>query len=297
MFGMIVVAQIAGVVQANVASLAAGTEAPSLAVLRFSWLIFMLPHSVVAVSLATAYFTRMSQHARDKNFALVRQDFRESVGRIGVFMVLAQTGLTVVATPFARQFGVASDAIDAMAIVIVLYVLGLVPFSVLFIVQRVFYALEDTRTPFFVQLFQAAIFIGLAAVVASFPTESIAFGLALVTSIAGVAQTGLALLLLRRKLGGLGLLVLVKKFAIFALAAVPAAGAGVGVLVFLGGGNPAGFLMSHAVNAGLGMGLIAVVMTLVYGIFLVLLRSEDIGSVLGPVGRRLGLSRDGNTSL
>jgi putative peptidoglycan lipid II flippase len=297
MFGMIVVAQIAGVVQANVASLAAGTEAPSLAVLRFSWLIFMLPHSVVAVSLATAYFTRMSQHARDKNFALVRQDFRESVGRIGVFMVLAQTGLTVVATPFARQFGVASDAIDAMAIVIVLYVLGLVPFSVLFIVQRVFYALEDTRTPFFVQLFQATIFIGLAAVVASFPTESIAFGLALVTSIAGVAQTGLALLLLRRKLGGLGLLVLVKKFAIFALAAVPAAGAGVGVLVFLGGGNPAGFLMSQAVNAALGMGLIAVVMTVVYGIFLVLLRSEDIGSVLGPVGRRLGLSRDGNTSL
>ena len=133
--------------------------------------------------------------------------------------------------------------------------------------------------------------------VASFPTESIAFGLALVTSIAGVAQTGLALLLLRRKLGGLGLLVLVKKFAIFALAAVPAAGAGVGVLVFLGGGNPAGFLMSQAVNAALGMGLIAVVMTVVYGIFLVLLRSEDIGSVLGPVGRRLGLSRDGNTSL
>lgn len=296
MFGMIVVAQIAGVVQANVASLAAGTEAPSLAVLRFSWLIFMLPHSVVAVSLATAYFTRMSQHARDKNYTLVRQDFRESVGRIGLFMVLAQTGLIVVAMPFARQFGVASDALDAMAIVIVLYVLGLVPFSVLFIVQRVFYALEDTRTPFFVQLFQAAIFIGLAAVVASFPTESIAFGLALVTSIAGVAQTGLAVLLLRRKLGGLGLLVLVKKFAIFALAAVPAAGAGVGVLVVLGGGNPEGFLMSHAVNAGLGMGLIAVVMTLVYGIFLVLLRSEDIQNVLGPVGRRLGISRDGNTS-
>lgn len=296
MFGMIVVAQIAGIVQANVASLAAGTEAPSLAVLRFSWLIFMLPHSVVAVSLATTYFTRMAAHARDKNHTLVRKDFQESVGRIGLFMVLAQTGLIVVALPFARQFGVASEATDAMGVVIVLFVLGLVPFSVLFIVQRVFYALEDTRTPFFVQLFQATLFIGLASVVATLPTGSIAFGLALVTSIAGVAQTLLALLLLRRKLGGLGLVSVVRKFAIFALAAVPAAAAGVSVLVALGGRNPEGFLLSHAVNAGLGMGLIAVTMTAVYGVVLILLRSEDMARVWEPLRRRLGLSRDGNTS-
>lgn len=296
MFGMIVVAQIAGIVQANVASLAAGTEAPSLAVLRFSWLIFMLPHSVVAVSLATTYFTRMAAHARDKNHTLVRKDFQESVGRIGLFMVLAQTGLIVVALPFARQFGVASEATDAMGVVIVLFVLGLVPFSVLFIVQRVFYALEDTRTPFFVQLFQATLFIGLASVVATLPTGSIAFGLALVTSIAGVAQTLLALLLLRRKLGGLGLVSVVRKFAIFALAAVPAAAVGVSLLAALGGRNPEGFLLSHAVNAGLGMGLIAVTMTAVYGVVLILLRSEDMARVWEPLRRRLGLSRDGNTS-
>lgn len=296
MFGMIVVAQIAGIVQANVASLAAGTDAPSLAVLRFSWLIFMLPHSVVAVSLATAYFTRMAGHARDKSFALVQQDFRESVGRIGLFMVLAQTGLIVVALPFARQFGVASQATDAMGVVIVLYVLGLVPFSVLFIVQRVFYALEDTRTPFFVQVFQATVFISLALVVSTLPTGSIAFGLALATSVAGLAQTLLALLLLRRKLGGLGLVELAKKFSVFALAALPAAAAGAGVLVALGGRDPEGFLLSHAVNAGLGMALITAVMTVVYGSALVLLRSEDMASVMEPLRRRLGLKRGGNSS-
>lgn len=296
MFGMVVVVQIAGIVQANVASLAAGTDAPSLAVLRFSWLIFMLPHSVVAVSLATAYFTRMAAHARDNNYALVQQDFRESVGRIGLFMVLAQTGLIVVALPFARQFGVASEAIDAMGMVIVFYVLGLVPFSVLFVVQRVFYALEDTRTPFFVQVFQATLFISLAVVVSTLPTGSIAFGLALATSVAGLAQTLLALLLLRRKLGGLGLAELVKKFSVFALAALPAAAAGVAVLVALGGASPDGFLLSHAVNAGLGMGLITVVMTVVYGIVLTVFRSEDMASVVRPVRHRLGLRRSGNTS-
>ena len=64
-FGMVIVTQLAGIVHANVASLSAAGGEPSLAVLRFSWLIFMLPHSVVTVSLATAYFTRMSAHARD----------------------------------------------------------------------------------------------------------------------------------------------------------------------------------------------------------------------------------------
>jgi putative peptidoglycan lipid II flippase len=296
MFGMILVAQIAGIFQANVASLAAGTEAPSLAVLRFSWLIFMLPHSVVAVSLATAYFTRMSQHASARNYALVQQDFQESTGRIGFFMVLAQTGLIVVALPFARQFGVASDAIEAMGTVIVLYVLGLVPFSVLFVVQRVFYALEDTRTPFFIQVFQATLFIVFALVVSTFPTSSIAFGLALSTTLAGLAQTLLALVLLRRKLGGLGLRVLVKKYSLFALAALPAGAAGAGVLVFLGGRDPHGFLLSHAVNAGLGMGLITVVMSFVYAVVLLLFKSSDAQSVINPVLRRLGIRRGGNTS-
>lgn len=296
MFGMILVAQIAGIFQANVASLAAGTEAPSLAVLRFSWLIFMLPHSVVAVSLATAYFTRMSQHASARNLALVQQDFQESVGRIGFFMVLAQTGLIVVALPFARQFGVASNAIEAMGTVIVLYVLGLVPFSVLFVVQRVFYALEDTRTPFFIQVFQATLFIIFALVVSTFPTSSIAFGLALSTTLAGLAQTLLALVLLRRKLGGLGLRVLVKKFALFALAALPAGAAGVGVLVLLGGRDPNAFLLSHAVNAGLGMGLITIVMSCVYAVVLWLFKSSDAQSVIHPILRRLGIRRGGNTS-
>jgi putative peptidoglycan lipid II flippase len=296
MFGMIFVAQIAGIVQANVASLTAGTDAPGLAVLRFSWLIFMLPHSVVAVSLATAYFTRMAAHARDKSYALVQKDFQESVGRIGLFMVIAQTGLIVLALPFARQFGVASQAIDAMGMVIALYVLGLVPFSVLFVVQRVFFALEDTRTPFFVQIFHATVFISLALVASTLPPGSIVFGLALATSVAGVAQTVVALLILRRKLGGLGLVALVKKFAVFALAALPAAAAGVGVLVALGGRDPGGFLLSHAVNAGLGMGLITAVMTVVYVAVLSVFRSEDVASVMDPVRRRLGLKRGGNTS-
>ena len=296
MFGMILVAQIAGVVQANVASLAAGGDAPSLAILRFSWLIFMLPHSVVAVSLATAYFTRMSTHARDGNVSAVRSDFLESVSRIGFFMVLASAGLIVVSLPFARQFGGEPDSIRAMALVISLYSLGLVAFSVLFVVQRVFYALEDTRTPFFLQVVQATLFIALALAVATLPIGQIAWGLALSASIAGGVQTLVALVVLRRKLGGLSLKPLVVNFAKFALAALPASAVGLGLLLGWGGADGGAYLSESALRSGVVMAGITLAMVLVYAAVLLLLRSEDARAVTEPVLRRLPFTRSGNTS-
>ncbi len=296
MFGMILVAQIAGVFQANVASLAAGGDAPSLAILRFSWLIFMLPHSVVAVSLATAYFTRMSTHARDGNRAAVRGDFLESVSRIGFFMVLASVGLIVVSLPFARQFGGEPESIRAMAIVIASYALGLLAFSVLFVVQRVFYALEDTRTPFFLQVLQATLFISLALGVSTLPVTQIAVGLALSASIAGTVQTLVAIVVLRRKLGGLSLRPLVFSLSQFLLAALPSSGAGVALLTAFGGADGAGYLTESALWSALVMAVITLTMVVVYGGTLLLLGNSDARAVAGPLLRRLPFTRSGNSS-
>ena len=296
MFGMILVAQIAGVVQANVASLAAGGDAPSLAILRFSWLIFMLPHSVVAVSLATAYFTRMSTHARDGNRAAVRGDFLESVSRIGFFMVLASVGLIVVSLPFARQFGGEPESIRAMAIVIASYALGLLAFSVLFVVQRVFYALEDTRTPFLLQVLQATLFISLALGVSTLPVTQIAVGLALSASIAGTVQTLVAIVVLRRKLGGLSLRPLVFSLSQFLLAALPSSGAGVALLTAFGGADGAGYLTESALWSALVMAVITLTMVVVYGGTLLLLGNSDARAVAGPLLRRLPFTRSGNSS-
>lgn len=296
MFGMILVAQLAGIVQANVASLASGSDSPGLAVLRFSWLIFMLPHSVVAVSLATAYFTRMSTHARDGNTAAVREDFRDSVNRIGLFMILAAVGLVVIALPFARQFSTSLDAVEAMSAVIVVYVLGLVPFSALFVTQRVFYALQDTRTPFLLQTAHAVIFVALALIVAGQPSARIALGLALATTVAGWCQCVLALLVLRAKLGGLQLGSILVRHATFLAASAPAAASGVAIMLALGATDPGGFVLSSAPSAALSMVLITLTMTAVYSATLMVIRNSDMRAVLDPLLRRLPFTRGGNTS-
>ena len=271
MFGMILVAQVAGIVQANVASLAAGGDTPSLAILRFSWLVFMLPHSVVAVSLATAYFTRMSTNARDGKFSMVVLDFRDSVSRIGFFMVLAQIGIVVLALPFSRQFGGAPEQMRAMATVVILYGLGLVIFSVFFVVQRVFYSLEDTKTPFLLQVVHSSVFISLALVSTTLETKNIAYGLALSASVSGLVQVILALGALRRRLGKLGLRKLAVRYLRFYFAALPTALVGVGLLIGFGGPNGQDLLESTSLSSALVMVIITICMTIVYlGILLVL---------------------------
>jgi putative peptidoglycan lipid II flippase len=174
--------------------------------------------------------------------------------------------------------------------------LGLVPFSVLFVIQRVFYALEDTRTPFFIQVAQALVFVSLALVASTLPTNQIAYGLALSATIAGWIQCALALILLRRKLGGLDTRVVFGRFGVFLLATIPAAAAGLALLLALGGDDRDGFLLSSAPAAGLGMVAITLVMTLVYSATLLVAKNSDMLAVWNPVRSRLGVRDRGSSS-
>ncbi|MGV8970078.1 MAG: murein biosynthesis integral membrane protein MurJ [Microbacteriaceae bacterium] len=285
-FGMIVVTQLAGIVQTNVASLASGNDA-SLAILRYAWLIFMLPHSIVAVSITTAYFTRMSQHARDGKRESVRADLSASLRTIGLFLVFSSAGLIVLAFPFSAVF--ASDFVDiqSMAFVLMAYLCGLVPFSVLFVLQRTFYALEDTRTPFLMQLIQAGLFVVGALSVATWPSMWIAVGIASATSLAGTAQAVVAIIVLRRKLGRLDGAQIARSYVTFALAALPSALVGAAILHLLGGTSAEGFAVSGVVGAVTSMGVIGTSMALVYVGILALVRNRELASIAGPLAVRI----------
>ncbi len=289
-FGMILVTQLAGIVQTNVASLAASPDSddPSLAVLRYTWLIFMLPHSIAAVSIATAYFTRMSTHARDGRLDEVRTDLRTSLLAIGLIMVFASVGLIVLAFPFSRLFVTNGfDGVAGMAPVLIAFLLGLVPFSMLHVLRRTFYALEDTRTPFFVTVFQSALFVAGALAVALLPTQYIALGIAAVTTVAGVAQTALAAILIRRRLGSIDGRVLVSRHGVFTAAAIVAGAVGAVTVWLLGGYTAGGWAQASPVTAALAMAIAGTVMAGVYAAALLLVRNPEAVAAITPITRRL----------
>jgi len=245
-FGMVLVIQLTNFVQTNVAATANASDA-SLAVLRVTWLIFMLSHSIIAISIATPYFTRMSTAVRDGDTAALRADLSSSLRTIGMLVTGAGAALAAAAVPFARFF--AHDAAEArvIGIVLVAFLVGLVPFSTLYVVQRAFYALGDTRTPFLLQLVQAGIFIAAALALLLAPSAWIAAGLGLATSLSVIVQAIAGAVILRRRLGGGGRGI-VRRFGAFALIAIPAAAVGVGILALLGGFAVDGFATAGRVE-------------------------------------------------
>ena len=282
LFGMILVTQIAGIVQSNVASLATADGEAGLAILRFSWLIFMLPHSVITVSLATAYFTNMSQRAKEGQLSALADTFVDAVRRIGMFMVLAVVGLMVVAGPFARIFSADPKSVDQMSLVIVGYSLGLLPFTLVFLLQRVFFALDDTRTPFVLQLVHAGVFILLVLRVPLLGTDQIALGVAVTTSIAAIIQLIVGLIVLRRRLRGIRLRRVIPAFAMFFFAAALAAAVGVGLYSVLFDNRQA-VADVGAFGAGASIVGLTVAMTVVYSVALWLAKNSEFADVVSGI--------------
>jgi len=285
LFGMVLVTQIAGVFQSRVGSLAEGA---GILTLQNAWLVFMLPHSVIAVSIATAYFTRMSGHATAGDLGAVRADLSSSLRGIGLLMVFATVTLAVVSYPFARIYEQSGFAgVQGMANVILAFLPGLILFSALFLVQRVFYALDDTRTPFLMQCLQSGLFIVGALLCTLLPASMIGVGIAAVTSIAGSAQAVLAMVLVRRRLGGMdGRLVLIRHLQFLGLSLVSAV-PGLVVLWLLGGFSAGGFAQSGAAQALLSIAVTGLVMLLVYLGLLRLFRNPELSSAVQPLLARL----------
>lgn len=293
-FGMIVVNQLAGIVQVNLAGLA-GPDDPAVNALRITWAIFVLPHSLITVSIATPYFTRMSGHVRDGDLGAVRADLSASLRTVVLLTVGAAAALAAASVPFLRVFANSAAEAAETAPVLGAYLIGLASFSALYLVHRGFYALGDTRTPFLIQCLQAVLFVALAVPAAiAAPDAGVAAGIAAVISVAGAVQATVAALVLRRRLGGRGGGRVLRRFGGYALATIPAAAAGIAVLVLLGGvsldgGLPvagSGFALGSEAAAIVSVAAIGATTMLVYVGVLALFRVPELAALTG-VARRL----------
>jgi putative peptidoglycan lipid II flippase len=170
-----------------------------------------------------------------------------------------------------------------MGLVLIAYLVGLVPFSLVFMAQRAFYSLGDTRTPFLFTL--AQVIVILVGVLGCFlvPPDVRAASIALVVSLASVLQAVLAFWLLRRRTGGVDGTRIAASLWRFVVAGAAAMVAGGGFLVILGGVQPGAFPVSGPISAVIASAVIGVVMLVVYVGFLAILRSNDLEAGLAPV--------------
>ncbi|MCX5063368.1 murein biosynthesis integral membrane protein MurJ [Streptomyces sp. NBC_00201] len=168
--------------------------------------IWMLPQSIVTVSLVTALLPRMSRAAAEGRVADLRADLSRALRVSGVVIVPAAflflaLGPQIAVLLFAHG---AADPTTAQPIghMLQAFGLGLIPFSAQYLLLRGFYAFEDTRTPFFMAVWIAAVNIALAtACHVLLPVRWSVTGMAGAYTLSYLAGLALTARLLRRRTG------------------------------------------------------------------------------------------------
>src|SRR5690606_4268089 len=166
----------------------------------------MLPHSLIAVSLATALFTSLAKDAANNDTEAVVGDFSMGVRMVGFVNSFAAAAFIVLATPVAMIIaGEGREQATAIGLVIITMVFGLIPFSANYLAQRVFYAYEDAKTPFLIQLPQI-IFQSLAVLSATiFPKSVTVAIIGLVMSLGYLMAMTISFAVLKKRLGAIDL--------------------------------------------------------------------------------------------
>jgi putative peptidoglycan lipid II flippase len=285
-FLMVVVSQIAGAVQANLVGSASDVGAAQFAI-QTAWLLFMLPFSIIVISLGTPYYTQLSEHVAEGRMDAVTADLATLTRTIGVFMVGILGAMIAAIVPLSRLFANSADEAVGLAWVLAAFLVALLPLSFQFGIQRTFYALGDTRTPFLYTTVQAVLVIITAIVAfAVLPLPWLAVGIALGQSLANIFQFALAIVLLRRKIARpLGLGVAAGAVVRFVIAAVPATAGGWLTFQLLGGVG--GWAASDRLTGFVSAALIGVVTLVIYVALLLILRAPELQTAVRAVRRFL----------
>lgn len=289
-FLAVVVGQVAGIVQASVISDASGSS--GITVITIAWLIFMLPHSIVAMSISTTYFTRLAELVAQGRQDEVGPNLDESIRALSVFAFGFMAAIGAASVPLARIFSGGPEGAVAIAWVLAAYLLALVPFGVLVIVRRAFFAFQDTRTPFWFSLVQASLAAagaGAAWVAVQWgvlPLTFLAATVALTQSLSTFVQLPVAVRLLRRHTGSLRFAPTWRALTKFAMAAVPAFGFGWVTFVLTGG--PTGWTTANILTGFLGAALVGGVSIVTYVAGLALLRAPELAVATRAVRRLVG---------
>ena len=195
-------------VVANMASTRHGAGASSYSAYAYAYQLFQLPYAIVGISVISALLPRMSGHATDRRYSLVREDFSTGVRLASVIVVPAAVFLGALGAPLCvLLFSHGSTSVSQgryIGEVFGMLSLGLLPFMLTQLQLRVFYSFHDNRTPGIIGFVMLAVgAIGDFVALAVLPPSEVVIGLGAVYGIVTVVGAALAWPLLLRHVGSL----------------------------------------------------------------------------------------------
>jgi putative peptidoglycan lipid II flippase len=283
------VSQLGLVVVFNLLNRAGGEKAAGPLIYNNVFLLLMMAHGIVAVSVITALMPRMSAAAADGRYADLANDLSRGTRTVTAVLAPIAVCYAVLAAPISVtlfQYGAfGADGALATSLVLLVAALALVPFAVSQLFTFAFYALPDTRTPALVNIpvvaLRVAVQVGLFL---AFSTTFTAAGLMLGNGISYVACIVISAWLLRRQIGPVGAGPIMASAGKVLVAALGSAAVGLIVVNLLPG--EAGELSRLAAVIRLVIGGAAIGLS--YLGLALLLRVEEIREAIAMVRRKLG---------
>ncbi|MET8324997.1 murein biosynthesis integral membrane protein MurJ [Streptomyces sp. NPDC005181] len=280
--GVLVVTQLA-----TAAGKASGRNGAGFLAYSNAQLIWGMPQAIITVSVMAALLPRISRAAHDNDPGAVRDDISQGLRNSAVAIVPVAFAFLALGVPMCTLLYSSSgtEAARSMGFILMAFGLGLIPYSVQYVVLRGFYAYEDTRTPFYNTVIVAAVNAAASALCyVVLPAQWAVVGMAASYGLAYTVGVGIAWRRLRNRLGGdLDGAHVVRTYARLCLAAIPAAviGGGVGFALLLGLGEGAFGSLIALIFGGAAL----------MGVFFVAakrMRIEEINGMVGMVRGRLG---------
>ncbi|MCQ4042137.1 murein biosynthesis integral membrane protein MurJ [Streptantibioticus rubrisoli] len=283
--GMVVVTQLA--TWAGAVADKQGHPGTGITAYNYALLLWQMPQAIITVSVMTAVLPRISRAAADGDASAVRDDLSYGLRTSAVAIVPCAFAFLALGVPMATMMYSSSGESGARNIgyVLMAFGLGLIPYSVQYVVLRGFYAYEDTRTPFYNTVIVAVVNAAASGLCfLTLPARWAVVGMAASYGLAYLVGVGVAVKRLGKRLDGdLDGAHVIRTYARLIGASLPAALLGGAAAYWIGGMLGGGFFGSLASLVGGGIILLGVF----YGAAR-RMRIEELTAMVGMVRGRLG---------
>ncbi|NPV26868.1 MAG: murein biosynthesis integral membrane protein MurJ [Firmicutes bacterium] len=264
-------------------NLASALPEGMISALRTAQRLMQLPIGIFAIAVAVAVFPTLTAQAARQEIAEFRRTFSLGVRTVIFVTFPAAVGLIVLRVPIVQLLFEQGnfDRWDTLATAeaLLYYSLGIFAYSAIQVLNRVFYALQDTRTPVTVGVLTIVLNTVLSVILVRYMAHG---GLALAYSIAGVFNMVLLLALLRPKIGHIGGRLMLLSFGQTLLASAAMAIFTLGTVQYVS--NVVAF--NPKINQLLIVSTGVTVGAVVFGVVALLLRMEEAEMVLNLVKGR-----------
>ena len=186
-------------------TLASDLIAGSISALNYATRLNNLILGVFIGAITTVIFPLLSKESNDDNMIGMKEIMAKGINLLLIITVPATVGLIVLSTPII-QVAFERGEFDAIATqmtspALKFYAVGLVAMAMRLLLTRVYYSLQDTKTPMINGAIAVAFNIVFNLILVKYMAHA---GLALATSIAATITTLLLLYGLKKKIGSLG---------------------------------------------------------------------------------------------